>query len=311
MSPTTRFALVFAVVVAALIWGAGRTRDSRFPPVAPRSPADSNRTAVDLTKHRAYLDSLRQPAVHLLPASTRGFSRIGGRPTVPTGFEWPLWKGKPLGFIGQFDLAALPKSGEFGVLPPTGFLLVFYDAEQGTWGFDPTDRGSWRVFYFETLDGALDRAPPGGLAKAGVFPELPVQFTSVLTYPSWLDGRVQALKLGRGEGDAYYELCAKPFGGNPLHQLLGNCAPVQDNDMDLQCQLVSNGIYCGDPTGYQDPRRAQLENGRGDWILLLQIDSDDRAGMMWGDAGMLYFWIRREDLARRDFTKVWMVSQCS
>ena len=126
-----------------------------------------------------------------------------------------------------------------------------------------------------------------------------------------LDGRVQSLKLDGGEGDSYYELCATPFGGNPLHQLLGYSAPVQDNDMDLQCQLVSNGVYCGDPTGYQDPRRAELEKGRSDWILLLQIDSDDRAGMMWGDAGLLYFWIRREDLARRDFTKVWMVSQCS
>jgi uncharacterized protein YwqG len=311
MSPTTKFALVFAVVLAALIWSIGKTRDSGFPSGAPGRPANSYRTAADLTKHRAYLDSLRQPAVHLLPASTRGFSRIGGRPTVPTGFEWPLWKGKPLGFLCQIDLAEVPRGGDFGVLPPTGFLLVFYDAEQGTWGFDPKDRGSWRVYYFEALNGASDLAPPSGLAKAGVFPEVPVQFASILTYPSGLDGRVQALKLGGGEGEAYYELCATPFGGNPLHQLLGCSTPVQDNDMDLQCQLVSNGIYCGDPTGYHDPRRAELEKGRGDWILLLQIDSDDRAGMMWGDAGMLYFWIRREDLARRDFTKVWMVSQCS
>jgi hypothetical protein len=29
--------------------------------------------------------------------------------------------------------------------------------------------------------------------------------------------------------------------------------------------------------------------------LLLQVDSDDDAGMMWGD-GRIYYWIRRENL---------------
>ena len=33
--------------------------------------------------------------------------------------------------------------------------------------------------------------------------------------------------------------------------------------------------------------------------------------MMWGDVGKLYFWIRKQDLARRDFSNVWMIMQCS
>jgi len=33
--------------------------------------------------------------------------------------------------------------------------------------------------------------------------------------------------------------------------------------------------------------------------------------MMWGDMGMLYFWIRAEDLAARRFERVWMILQCS
>lgn len=72
--------------------------------------------------------------------------------------------------------------------------------------------------------------------------------------------------------------------------------------MRLECQLVSNGIYCGDPSGYQDPRRASLESGAADWQLLIQIDSDaDRLGWMWGDMGRLYFWNRRQDLAAANF----------
>lgn len=81
--------------------------------------------------------------------------------------------------------------------------------------------------------------------------------------------------------------------------------------MDLECQLVSHGLYCGDASGYQATRAKELEAGRQDWILLLQLDTDDDAGMMWGDGGMLYFWIRKEDLERSRFDRCWMILQCS
>jgi len=38
---------------------------------------------------------------------------------------------------------------------------------------------------------------------------------------------------------------------------------------------------------------------------------DDDAGMMWGDCGRLYFWIRKADLAEGRFDKCWMILQCS
>ncbi|MBN2239580.1 MAG: DUF1963 domain-containing protein [Dehalococcoidales bacterium] len=39
-------------------------------------------------------------------------------------------------------------------------------------------------------------------------------------------------------------------------------------------------------------------------------NSDDDTGMMWGDAGKLYFWIKKDDLKNADFTDVWMILQC-
>jgi uncharacterized protein YwqG len=45
------------------------------------------------------------------------------------------------------------------------------------------------------------------------------------------------------------------------------------------------------------------------WRLLLQLDSDD--AWMWGDCGRLYFWVHEADLARGDFSRAWMVLQCS
>ena len=78
----------------------------------------------------------------------------------------------------------------------------------------------------------------------------------------------------------------------------------------MQCQLVSHGLYMGDSTGYNDPRRPALEAGADDWQLLLQIDSDDHMGTVWGDCGRVYYWIRQQDLRDRDFGKAWLVLQC-
>ena len=80
--------------------------------------------------------------------------------------------------------------------------------------------------------------------------------------------------------------------------------------MQLEAQLVTNGLYCGDASGYRDPRRPELEKTCEDWQLLLQLDSDDSANLMWGDMGMLYFSVRKSDLTDRDFSRAWMTLQC-
>lgn len=81
--------------------------------------------------------------------------------------------------------------------------------------------------------------------------------------------------------------------------------------MRLECQLVTHGLYCGDSSGYQDPRARELESGAVDWRLLFQLDSDpDGLGVDWGDVGRLYFWIREQDLATSRFDATWTVLQC-
>ena len=80
--------------------------------------------------------------------------------------------------------------------------------------------------------------------------------------------------------------------------------------MELECELVTHGLYCGDATGYEDPRAKELEISSRQWRLLLQIDSDDSAEMMWGDVGRVYFWIREEDLRQARFDRTWTILQC-
>ena len=61
----------------------------------------------------------------------------------------------------------------------------------------------------------------------------------------------------------------------PTHQLFGHPLPIQGNDMDLEAQLVSNGIYCGGPEGYISEKaknwRVAAANGLCFYRLILMM----------------------------------------
>jgi len=130
-----------------------------------------------------------------------------------------------------------------------------------------------------------------------------------VTYAPWESFAIDQLGLSRDEQFAYAE-ALEGQQDEVIHRLLGHPDPVQ-GDMQLECQLASNGIYCGNSSGYRDPRVPALQSGAADWRLLLQIDSDDPAGMMWGDVGRIYYWMHTEDLAAHRFDRAWLVLQCS
>ena len=264
-----------------------------------------------IDEHLDYLNTLRVPAIALSKSDGEVFSRIGGLPTLPEDVKWPEWEGLPLAFLCQLDLSEIPEQCVRNGLPASGILYFFYNQEMEMWGFDPEDKGSWQVIYTsKSSGGCSDRTAPEGLSKDYIYGEKPVIFTPVETYPDWQDDRVGSLNLTETQLDDYTDICSAVFWDGPQHHLLGYPKAVQDNDMDLECQLASNGLYCGDSSGYDDPRAKQLEAGRANWVLLLQFDTDDDLGMMWGDSGMLYFWIKKTDLEKARFQDCWMILQC-
>lgn len=242
-----------------------------------------------------------------------GASKLGGCPDLPKDTVWPVWKGIPLSFIGQFDLSEVLRFQIEDTVPKEGMLSFFYDAEQTTWGYDPEDRESWKVFYFEKAD-LIRTQFPKELPLQSRFQERPVEFQQDVTLPPWDSSVIDELELSDEEDDDYIDFLPEvrklAYESETVHRLFGYPDQVQ-GDMQLECQLVSNGLYCGDASGYQDPRRGELQEGANDWRLLLQIDSDQSIGMCWGDVGRLYFWIKANDLKQGNFDQVWMVLQCS
>ena len=109
---------------------------------------------------------------------------------------------------------------------------------------------------------------------------------------------VEKLNLSEADAETYIEFCetlwpARSPGEVVKHQMFGYASPVQ-NEMELECQFQRSG----EKPRWDLPPERFIDASR-DWVLLLQVDSDDGKagpGWMWGDAGMVYFWIHRDDL---------------
>lgn len=280
-----------------------------FPASGIQSAADAPVVTTD--EIIARMEPLKRPALHLVGTNRDVRSRIGGAPDLPENFQWPQWNDEPLAFLVQIDLAEIGRQSVLPDLPVNGLLYFFYDQEQSTWGFDPADKGSWKVFHSDSAARLKRTDPPAGLLQHGRFGEKRIEFRTVTTYPGIDRISEQVLNMSDETWDEVDELQARDFAGLPRHQLGGLPNPVQNDDMERECQFASNGINVGGPEGYASPEAKALEAGAADWVLLLQLDTDDDIGMMWGDVGTLYFWIREQDLKAGEFSRCWMVLQCS
>ena len=259
------------------------------------------------------------PAIHLSKAERHGpvgASRLGGLPDLPPDHTWPARHGRPLGFISQIRCDELLEPDPEGLLPRTGMFYFFYDLEEQPWGFDPKDRGGASVQYIPDAGTLIPANPPDGLdLDKCLLPPFHVVLTPFPSTPHIGSIAFEKLQLKEDECDRYFNLQSAiderfTDDKNPRHQLLGHACNIQ-GDMQLECQLVTNGLYCGDATGYQSPERKELERGAAEWRLLLQIDSDDDLGVMWGDCGMIYFWIREAAMKAKQFDRAWTILQCS
>lgn len=258
------------------------------------------------------LMQLAQPAIRMRSTIANdglpvGVSKLGGMPDLPPDVGWPTWEGCELSFVGQINLADVSSFSAAKPLPETGWLLFFYDLEEFRWGFDPDDAGTWAVLYVDVPVSELCRQDcPPDFEKDHQFTECALSFEEMLSFPDYDSLLIDSLHLDEEEVDNYITFLETFRDDEGYHQLLGHPHMIQ-NDMQMECQMIAEGIT--NAAMYQNPTD-EFRTAALNWQLLLQFDTDDRANMMWGDMGKLYFWIRKEDLARRAFDQCWMILQC-
>lgn len=251
-------------------------------------------------------------------------SKIGGKPYLPADFEWPTFTDsddnvtRPLSFFCQINLAEVKPFDKDGVLPGSGMLYFFYECESMKWGFDAADHGAARVFWVDTTD-LLNYVPldiPEDIAEEYVIPEIALQFKARKSYPKFEEFEVYSdLEPDWEEYDEVLEkLGVDVDEDSEDHKLLGYADIIQ-NEMLTECERTSRGLYCGDPESYRNTPKdveADIAKHAADWVLLLQLSTITKGEFEWmfGDCGMLYFYIRKEDLAAMRFDKASFSVQC-
>lgn len=236
-----------------------------------------------------------------------GQSRIGGMPDLPVDFLWPRYEGLALSFIAQLNLADFVMFADVVPLPPSGSLFFFCDSDQRCCGYDPKHRGSALVAYVPDAVPLVRTPLPDDVAELGRFAAAAIRLSLDRTIgefdPPLSQEELEALNQ--------FIIADLTVSNAPCHQLGGYPEAIQ-GPMEAECSLASNGVYCGSSFLHGGEEVIQeLERRASEWRLLLQIDTDDDLGMMWGDCGRLYYWIRGEDLLRCAFDRAWLILQCS
>lgn len=250
-------------------------------------------------------------------------SKFGGKPAVPAGFEWPRFEeenydgetvNRPLSFLCQINLEEICAYDKDNLLPKKGLLLFFYEQETMCWGFDPKDEGCARVYYFEDISQLTEADLPDDMNDAYKVREYGLSFSANDSYPSYEE--LECYSDTDCDWEDYDEAVENKGYEveSERHKLLGYADLIQ-GEMLTECEKTSRGIYCGNADSYRNEAegtKKDVNKAATDWILLFQMASiqEDDYELMFGDLGNLYFYIRKQDLQKRNFDKVWLVLQC-
>ncbi|BCX47433.1 DUF1963 domain-containing protein [Haloferula helveola] len=282
------------------------TIEKMLQPAPPPEPPSADLQATFLA---ALPDSLRplgeaacQPVIIAKPFRSLDSlppdsSCLSGAPLLDPSDSWPARAGKPLDFLARINLAELPPTSM--PRPESGLLSFFYDTDEQPWGGEAEDRDGFVILYHPDPAKLQSVNPPG----TGAHPPLrkPVRFevTPAFSPSREFEDAIHDLAdsedvTNAEEIDELYETLLES-GPSDSHRVLSPPVPIQD---DMTCELETATRVHGLPADTE-------------WQLLLQLDSDPDLGWCWGDAGMLYFWIPRDDLAAARFDRCWLVLQCT
>ena len=245
------------------------------------------------------------PSARLLPSVDQNLTKFGGVPLVSAGFVWPQFNRRPMAFLCQIDLSALARLSLHDWLPKCGLLSFFYDCEREAWGYHPDDRGAWAVLYHADAGSLKPATQPDDLPEDSRYEDHHLSLNGEKSLPS-----LERLAHATGGMDEILKFVGySEEKSTPAHRIGGYPMPLQNDDMEYICERCGVGMTAED-TEQLSPEDHDLFLGEIDeWRLLLQLDTDPAAEMMWCDEGRLYFWIRERDALAQDYSKVWMILQ--
>ena len=281
------------------------------PPPKPKpEPSEKAKAIVAEVKRRTAAPCWK---LTLQPEGPCGLldSKVGGLPYWDPALPYPTdSQGNKMTLLAQLNFAQL---GTEDPLPAQG-LLQFFIGQDDVFGIDfdqPDSQKDFRVVYHPEPDPALTLEQIQAL-------ELPTHVEADLCTPVIREAAFTAEKtVGyMGPGDCRFEALFREAVRAVTGEDIGDKNEYQyfdkaDRDYFYDQLSAAGHRLLGYPFFTQyDPREPE---GPYD-TLLFQLDSDmiDRKDLvLWGDCGVGNFFINREDLLRRDFSRILYNWDCS
>lgn len=269
---------------------------------------------------RDRIESTASKAIRLSHAapSTSGGKRsfLGGPAVAPRSMSVPAGRDGPLSLLATIYLSEVPKTDASHPLPTTGILQVWLDVAREA--HEPSFGNSHEYlsvrYHKREATSLIERRGRQSAVVPGALPEgmrhfrhCPLRLTACRSLP------VPSTLPLDDDTEQRYEVLLQDIQPRVNHQMLGYSTPLQSTHVQRQemCETYSRGISPTSRSKREAEAREQARLNAGNWVLLLQLDSDKKAGWMWGDAGMLYLFIERSALRSQDFSNVKHIIECS
>lgn len=238
-----------------------------------------------------------------------GNHRFGGMPDLPENIDYPRfgdnWREDKQDcvyeFIGQINCSQIAYLQEY--LPRTGTLFFFLETIHNIYGghnnpgkviyvSDNENLASGKRFQFTEDDYSemVGEGYQGYKAEAIKMNSVPSMYASYANKHLFL-GEAEKLKDNERLQEDLGDLFEYPINENTPYEYAVNAYGfTQHENAELQASLKKKG----------NPQ---------DWITLLTVTS--AGDMQWGDAGDLFFVIHKSDLAKCDFSNVFVTMESS
>ncbi|MEK3785266.1 YwqG family protein [Paenibacillus sp. FSL K6-1230] len=270
------------------------------------------------THARSYLQEQTRAGIRFIKAGAADYgrvcsSRIGGEPDLPEEWAWPLTKDDvpvPMTFLAQLNLAELQDVDATGQLPAKGMLYFFVGVDEPAYNIEH------RVLYAkeEELPTARRRSTPEETALEEEFNGYQLAARPSLEAPNYAYVDYDVIEDEEHEYEDYEDLLLSMNGEeDDVAVMFGYPTGQHDDDFHEAALTILTGKnyeYSKDKAlkaiaGHFDGDETRAQQEIDNTLMLLEIETDSEIGFCWWDAGVLHFFIRKEDLLAGNFERTY------
>ena len=238
-----------------------------------------------------------------------GTSKIGGNPDLPKDFKWPRYHNENLTFCAQYNVCELKKFDLENKLPEKGMFYVFVFIDS----VFMTDESTYKLVYVENMEDIQRLDFPKKYFLEGKIESAKIDYFQYFTLPDWDNSKMKRYEDKYEDfGDFREDLIEfiddlSSQKADNYHQVLGRSRSVQSSVMfyfaakKLQVKTIEDYKI----------KEFEIHKISNDYNILLQLDCNDSNSNLnrFGGSSTLYFGIEPEDLKKKNFENVTMVSQ--